>query len=102
MDRLREQYATPVLGDVDLTTLAADDAPDDVEADLSTAERELARLPVIEREVLTLFYLKELSLEEVADVLGVPVGTVKSRLFRARRLLRHEIETKREPTGGFS
>ena len=52
---------------------------------------ELARMPVVEREVLTLFYLKELSLTDVAEILGVPVGTVKSRLCRARRMLRHEL-----------
>jgi RNA polymerase sigma-70 factor (ECF subfamily) len=44
-------------------------------------------LPIVQ-EVLTLFYLRELSLEEVAELLEVPVGTVKSRLFRARRLTR--------------
>jgi RNA polymerase sigma-70 factor (ECF subfamily) len=86
--------------DVDAIELpAAVDAPDDVEADLATVERELARLPVVEREVLTLFYLRELSLGEVADVLGVPAGTVKSRLFRARKLLRREIERAPESGG---
>jgi Sigma-70, region 4 len=36
-------------------------------------EHELARLPVTEREALTLFYLRELSLAEVAEVLDVPL-----------------------------
>jgi len=100
MDRLREQYAVPNVTDVDVIELpAAVDASDDVEADLATVERELARLPVVEREVLTLFYLRELSLGEVADVLGVPAGTVKSRLFRARKLLRREIERTPESGG---
>ena len=57
-------------------------------------EDELARLPETEREVLTLFYLQELSLSEVADVLRVPVGTVKSRLFRARHMLRRGLDQK--------
>lgn len=92
MDRLRERYAAPPQGDIDLTSLPADETPDDLERELADLEQELARLPLVEREVLTLFYLRELSLGEVADVLGVPVGTVKSRLFRARKLLRQELE----------
>jgi RNA polymerase sigma-70 factor (ECF subfamily) len=67
------------------------EATDDLEEDLAAVEEALARLPVVEREALTLFYLRELSLGEVADVLGVPIGTVKSRLFRARKLLRREV-----------
>jgi RNA polymerase sigma-70 factor (ECF subfamily) len=93
MDRLRTQYAAPTVTDINEIELpAADEAPDGIEADLAAVERELARLPLLEREVLTLFYLRELSLGDVAEVLGVPVGTVKSRLFRARKLLRREIE----------
>jgi RNA polymerase sigma-70 factor (ECF subfamily) len=92
MDRLRSQYAAPELADIDGMDLPAGDVADDSEADLAAVERELARLPVVEREVLTLFYLQELTLGEVAELLDLPVGTVKSRLFRARRLLRREIE----------
>jgi RNA polymerase sigma factor (sigma-70 family) len=98
MDRLREQYAAPALSDIDVTGLAAptdNDGAEDIETDLAAVQHELARLPVVEREVLTLFYLQELSLGEVAEVLGVPVGTVKSRLFRARRLLRREVDQNR-------
>ena len=54
----------------------------------------LARLPIVEREVLTLFYLEELSLSEVAEALRVPVGTIKSRLFRARQMLRQDMKTR--------
>jgi RNA polymerase sigma factor (sigma-70 family) len=96
MDRLRHQYAAPIDADVDLAELVADTSSDASEEEIAAMERELARLPVIEREVLTLFYLRELSLTEVADVLGVPVGTVKSRLFRARRQLRHGLNTEGE------
>lgn len=41
--------------------------------------------------VLSLVYLDELPLAEIAQVLAVPTGTVKSRLFRARKLLRHQF-----------
>ena len=94
MDRLRAQYATPAVGDVDVVDIAALDASVSLEEELATMEAELTRLPVVEREVLTLFYLRELSLGEVAEVLGIPIGTVKSRLFRSRQLLRREIEAK--------
>lgn len=95
MDRLRAQYATPPATDMDVTDLAAKDTPADLEEELRTLQHELMRLPVTEREVLTLFYLQELSLAQVAEVLEVPIGTVKSRLFRARHLLRREVEAKR-------
>lgn len=94
MDRLRAQYADPVLTDADPIDFPAPQSLATLEEDLATMELALARLPAIEREVLTLFYLRELSLAEVAEVLGVPVGTVKSRLFRSRQMLRREIETK--------
>lgn len=56
----------------------------------------LARLPDLQREALTLFFLRDLSLADMADVLDVPVGTVKSRLHHARRALAdilHHAET---------
>lgn len=94
MDRLREHYArAPTVemdaGDIPDAALAG--AADDGGDDLDALERALARLPIVEREALTLFYLRELSLAEAADVLDLPVGTVKSRLFRARRMLRREM-----------
>jgi RNA polymerase sigma factor (sigma-70 family) len=95
MDRLRAQYAMPLAaGDHDFVDIPVDDAGADAEARSAALHDELARLPLIEREVLTLFYLRELSLGEVADVLNIPLGTVKSRLFRARQLLRRELEAR--------
>lgn len=48
----------------------------------------MSRLPEIERQVLHLFYLDEMKISEIAAVLEVPPGTVKSRLSRARGQLR--------------
>lgn len=56
-----------------------------------TRDMELAqcidRLPEIQRTVITLFYLEEKRVEEVACMLGLPEGTVKSHLHRARLAL---------------
>ncbi len=54
--------------------------------------RAVGRLPDKMRAPVLLFYVGGLAVEDVAHALGVPVGTVKSRLNRARRLLRSELE----------
>jgi RNA polymerase sigma-70 factor, ECF subfamily len=51
----------------------------------------LAALPEDFRMVVTLVDVEEMSYEEAALVLGVPIGTVRSRLFRARRRLQAEL-----------
>ncbi len=69
------------------------DPADDPEAalarrqDLGTLDRVLAALPIELRECLVLRELEELSYKEVAQVTGLPIGTVMSRLWRARRAL---------------
>ncbi len=54
--------------------------------------RALRRLPLELQTTLELHYWEDLSLEEIATILEVPVGTVKSRLFRGRELLRAKLE----------
>ena len=49
-------------------------------------------LPEKQRQVITLFYAGELSLEEISKVLKIPKGTVKSRLHKAKEELRKEME----------
>jgi RNA polymerase sigma-70 factor (ECF subfamily) len=56
----------------------------------------VANLPEDERNALLLYVWEELSYEEIATALGVPVGTVRSRLNRARVKLRE----LRAPIGG--
>lgn len=93
MDRLRRRYAEPAPVPLDDAEIggAEDASDDDVDEELAAMHGELARLPLAERDALVLFYLHELTLEQIADVLAVPVGTVKSRLFRARRRMRAHL-----------
>jgi RNA polymerase sigma-70 factor (ECF subfamily) len=55
---------------------------------LRDLDRAIARLPADQRAVLLLVTLEDMSYEEVARTLGIPIGTVMSRLSRAREKLR--------------
>lgn len=50
------------------------------------------KLPEDARLAFTLREIEGLSYEEIADVLNCPIGTVRSRIFRARELIEHEID----------
>lgn len=52
---------------------------------------EIESLPGQFRSVITLFYVQEMSYEEIASVLDRPIGTVKTNLFRGRVLLRERV-----------
>ena len=56
------------------------------------ARETIAGLPPLQREILDLRFQHDLSYAEIAEVLGVPVGTVRSRLHNAMQLLRERLE----------
>jgi RNA polymerase sigma-70 factor (ECF subfamily) len=58
------------------------------QSDLTTA---ISRLGQEQREVVHLFYGEDLSIDDIASVLTVPTGTVKSRLYHARESLKHYL-----------
>ena len=60
-------------------------------------ETGLAGLPSDQREVLLMVCLEEMSYQQVAQVLGVPIGTVMSRLHRARKRMRSWLEGESRP-----
>jgi RNA polymerase sigma-70 factor (ECF subfamily) len=54
-------------------------------------DEEINGLPAKFKSVITLFYVQEMSYEEIVSVLCTPIGTVKTNLFRARNLLRERV-----------
>jgi RNA polymerase sigma factor (sigma-70 family) len=54
--------------------------------------QQIEKLPVHYRTVLTLYHLNEFSYLEIEEITGMPEGTVKSYLFRARKLLKEKLE----------
>ena len=60
--------------------------------DYSDLSKALAVLAAAERMVLQLHYLHELELSQIALIIEVPIGTVKSRLYRARQQLQQQLQ----------
>ncbi len=59
--------------------------------DVEQVATALSELPMEFREAATLYFTQDMSYQEIADVLGVPVGTVRSRLHRGRKLLQKKL-----------
>lgn len=99
VDRLRSRYAEPTDAPMEELADQADLQADHLQRD--QIERGLAALAPAEREVLVLYYLEQMPQLEIADVLSVPLGTVKSRLHRARTQIRAVLQSTETaiPTG---
>lgn len=67
-------------------------------ADRDMLERAFGRLPADQRAVVVLQYYLDLGHAEIADVLGIPLGTVKSRASSARSTLRAALEADARPS----
>lgn len=92
---------SPAVGEDALLSLTdSDPLPEDVAIARATRDEidvALAQLSPLHREVLVLTFFHDLAYQEVAQVLDVPLGTVKSRLNHAKRALRDRLE---RGTGG--
>ena len=58
---------------------------------MSSLVKAIDELPALQRSILLLFYQDELTLEEIGEISEIPVNTVKSHLFRARRTLKEKL-----------
>ncbi len=93
---LRRDRRSAVVKSVDDLTGGEGSTPADQEERLSVAliAEALDRLPQQHREVIVLVALEEMSYREVAEITGVPIGTVMSRLSRARGSLQQILEDR--------
>jgi RNA polymerase sigma-70 factor (ECF subfamily) len=70
-----------------------------IHAERDRMQRELGRLAIDQRAVMVLHFYLDLPLTEAADILGIPVGTAKSRLHRGLEVLRTSL--RGEPPAAF-
>jgi RNA polymerase sigma-70 factor (ECF subfamily) len=95
IDRLRREVPWLELPDWRLSEASGEPLPDEAMAEKETQQRvqaALADLPADQKEVVALAYLEGLSHSEIAARLGMPLGTVKSRMRMAYQKIRAALE----------
>lgn len=95
---LFRQFSSPVADELEDDALVTDANPlDGLEQaeQVERVRRALASLPAHYREAVVLCEMEEMSYAEVAEMLGVAVGTVRSRLHRARAILVEKLSQER-------
>jgi len=94
LSSLRQRERIDDSEEFDPDRLPAPDVADPVERDPARLSSAVARLSPERREVLLLRFVDDMSLQDIADTLSIPLGTVKSRLHLAIRELRESPEVK--------
>ncbi|HXE86007.1 MAG TPA: sigma-70 family RNA polymerase sigma factor [Hyphomicrobiaceae bacterium] len=96
IDRLRREVPWQQLPEGRLTEASSEPLPDEAMAEKERQERvqaALAELPPEQKDVVILAYLEGLSHSEIAERLGLPLGTVKSRMRIAYQKIRQTLES---------
>ena len=86
--------ATVTIDDDLVETIATEGTPESLllsRIDADALRRAIESLPLIFREVLLLADMEEMSYREIGETLNIPIGTVTSRLLRARRKVREAL-----------
>lgn len=89
-DYMRSSWSKRVVVSDEFPTLASDSDTQEIiekRAEKQELIRSILKLPDKYREIVQLFYYQEMDVNDIARVLKIPGGTVKSRLFKARNLL---------------
>lgn len=101
-----EKKRTPLYDDLSGTELSLETLPEQgIQPDEAIAandrsvrlQREIENLPFHFRTIITLYHLEQMKYQEIAEMMQLPEGTVKSYLFRARKLLKQRLLDKYEP-----
>lgn len=90
IQRRRPSLATDL--DLEIRQVTASDSQADI--DREGINIALTELPESDRVILLMFYFEELSYKEIAHQLDIPIGTVMSRLSRAKKRMREELESR--------
>lgn len=91
MDHLRQKYRQAVVNDERIDQQVGLNFEVENRDNIEQLLHKLEQLPVPQRELVSLYYLEELSIDEVARILDIPAGTVKSRLYHARQALKQSL-----------
>jgi len=95
LSRRGEELFSSVDEDEEHRELPSPDALPDMDYESAefrnVVQREIDRLPAVYASVLTLFLVQDMSYDEIVDATGLPLGTVKVRLFRSRAMLRDAV-----------
>jgi RNA polymerase sigma-70 factor (ECF subfamily) len=96
--RIRRVFRSPPANDPTIDPVERAVDPDDMETDVvrrDAIDKALSTLPEDLRVAVTLRDVQGLDYREIADVVGVPIGTVESRIFRGRQRLKRLLQPLR-------
>jgi RNA polymerase sigma-70 factor (ECF subfamily) len=93
LSRLRQREFQQQQFESDKSEVHDESASNDISAfdNAEQVHRALDQLPILQREALTLYFLEDLSLDEMAALLELPLGTVKSRIHYAKIAMRNSL-----------
>jgi RNA polymerase sigma-70 factor (ECF subfamily) len=88
VDRIRRNASRERVEQVELEDFEEAEEPSFAEDDAAAIHQALSQIGIRHREVLVLHFLEDLSIAEIAEVVGCSVGTVKSRMHYAKRAMK--------------
>jgi RNA polymerase sigma-70 factor (ECF subfamily) len=98
VDRIRRNYARERAEETQLEDFDEAQEPSFAEEDAEAVHQALSQLGIKHREVLVLHFLEDLSISEIANVVGCSEGTIKSRIHYAKHAMARILEGENHET----